>query len=208
MADLAERAEQLQEWIDRLASGDELARDELLAHACERLRHLSRKMLRDFAGVARWEQTDDILQNTLLRLWTSLRQVTPRSVSEFSGLAALQIRRELIDLARHYYGPEGMGAHHATHPDAASSTELPQTGPECSDTTYEASRLAIWTEFHERVGALPEEERQVFDLVWYQGLTQSKAAGFLGVSEPTLKRRWWSARRRLHEALRGQLPGE
>jgi hypothetical protein len=27
------------------------------------------------------------------------------------GLAATCIRRELIDLARHYFGPEGMGTH-------------------------------------------------------------------------------------------------
>jgi RNA polymerase sigma factor (sigma-70 family) len=54
---------------------------------------------------------------------------------------------------------------------------------------------------------LPADEREVFDLVWYQGLTQDKAATLLGISEATLKRRWLSARRRLHQVLKGQLPG-
>ena len=106
--------EQLQVWIDRLQAGDPMARDQLLGHACERLRRLTRKMLKDFARVKRWELTDDVLQNALLRLWAALGQVTPHSARDFYTLAALQIRRELIDLTRQYYGPEGMGAHQAS----------------------------------------------------------------------------------------------
>src|SRR5437764_1134251 len=68
-------------------------------------------------------------------------------------------------------------------------------------------RLAIWSEFHQRVDALPEEEREVFDLLWYQGLTQPNAAAVLGISEATLKRRWLAARQRLHKALKGSFPG-
>src|SRR5690349_10324078 len=106
--------EQLQAWLDRMQAGDPAARSALLEHACERLQRLARKMLKGFAGVQRWEQTDDVLQNALVRLWTSLQHVRPRSVREFYGLATLQIRRELLDLARHYYGPEGLGAQHAS----------------------------------------------------------------------------------------------
>src|SRR5438445_7859908 len=102
--------EQLQVWIDRLQAGDPTARDQLLGHACERLRRLTRKMLKDFSRVKRWELTDDVLQNALLRLWTALGKVIPRDARDFYALAALQIRRELIDLARRYYGPKGMAA--------------------------------------------------------------------------------------------------
>src|SRR5438309_5370437 len=105
---------QFQTWIDRLQAGDLNARDELLGHACERLRRLTRKMLKGFARVKRWELTDDVLQNAMLRLWTALGQVTPRTARDLYTLAALQIRRELIDLARQYYGPRGMGANQAS----------------------------------------------------------------------------------------------
>ena len=49
---------------------------------------------------------------------------------------------------------------------------------------------------------LPEEEREAFDLRWYQGLTQAEAALVLNVSEATVKRRWLAARARLGHFLR------
>ncbi len=71
----------------------------------------------------------------------------------------------------------------------------------------EPSSLAEWSEFHEAVERLPEEEREAFDLLWYQGLSQPEAAELLGVSPRTIKRRWRSARLLLHDALRGAWPG-
>ena len=72
---------------------------------------------------------------------------------------------------------------------------------------YDPGRLAEWTGFHAQVEALPEEEREVFDLLFYQGVPQAEAAAVLGVSERTIKRRWQAARLALHEALGGRLPG-
>jgi len=101
---------QLHVWIDRIQAGDESARDELLRSFCGRLEELARRKLRGFPAVARWEQTDDVLQNALVRLTRALETEKPKSVLGFVGLAATQMRRELIDLARHYRGPEGLGA--------------------------------------------------------------------------------------------------
>jgi RNA polymerase sigma factor (sigma-70 family) len=197
---------QLQGWIVRMKAGDAGARDELLRHACERLRRLARKMLQDFARVKRFEDTDDVLQNALLRLLRALETVTVASVEEFFRLAAAQIRRELIDLSRHYYGPQGAGIKHATQEKGANPEgALPY---EKASTTHEPSRLAAWSEFHEQIEALPEEEREVFDLLWYQGLTRAEAAAVLNVSEPTVKRRWLAARLRLQENLPGERPGD
>jgi RNA polymerase sigma-70 factor (ECF subfamily) len=66
--------------------------------------------------------------------------------------------------------------------------------------------LAWWTEFHEKAAALPPEEREVFGLLWYQGLSQADAAKLLAVSPRTLKRRWHKARILLFEAMGGQWP--
>ncbi len=52
------------------------------------------------------------------------------------------------------------------------------------------------------VGTLPEEERTVVDLLWFEGLTQAEAAIALGVSERTIRRKWYSARYLLFKALR------
>jgi RNA polymerase sigma-70 factor (ECF subfamily) len=207
MSDPPDPASRLQTWIDRIQTGDPAARNELLGYACEQFRGLTRRMLREFAAVKRWEETDDVLQNALVRLWNALAVVTPRSVREYVGLASLQIRRELIDLARHYSGPQGLAANQKSSAGEVNSEGESRGTPTPVDTTYEPGRLAVWSEFHRRVESLPDEEREVFDLLWYQELGQSEAAALLGVSEATLRRRWLSARRRLHDALHGALPG-
>jgi RNA polymerase sigma factor (sigma-70 family) len=195
---------QIQRCIDRLRAGDAAARDELLAHASERLTRLTRKMLRDFPGVHRCEQTDDVLQNAALRLCRALGEVQPPTVADFFRLAAAQIRRELLDLARHYSGAHGLGANR-TGPDRAGKASAARPDP--PDTTRDPDRLAAWTDFHREVEALPAEQREVFDLLFYQGLPQAEAAAVLGVAEITIKRRWRAARMRLIQALGGRLPG-
>jgi RNA polymerase sigma-70 factor (ECF subfamily) len=199
---------EIQRWLDRLQEGDESARQELIACACERLERLTRKMLRGWERVHRWEQTDDVMQNASMRLYRSLSETKPASVVDFFRLAALHIRRELYDLAKHYYGPRGAGAHHATaawkrSPDESDVVDAwePATGGE------DPVQLAAWAEFHAGVEQLPEEEREVFDLLWYQELSQAEVAQLLGVSERTVKRRWAAARLRLHKVLGGTLPG-
>ncbi len=198
-----DRSTIIQGWLDRLRAGDDSAREALLVSACDRLSRLARKMLKGYPGVHRWEQTGDVLQNALVRLDRSLRAITPPTAPDFFRLAAEQIRRELIDLARHYYGPVGLGAHVETDGGA----EMLGESRSPSDTTHDPARLAVWTEFHTRIGGLADEDRALFDLLWYQGLTQAEAAAVLDVSERTVNKRWIAARLRLREALGGQLPG-
>jgi RNA polymerase sigma-70 factor (ECF subfamily) len=190
---------QIQGWIDRLQSGDDSARTELLNCACARMLRLTRKMLRDFPRVKRWEQTDDVLQNASMRLYRTLAEIQPRNATEFFRLAALNIRRELLDLAKHYYGPQGRGALHASIGGDHQALER-------ADTVAEPNRLAAWSEFHRQAELLPDEEREIFDLLWYQGLSQAEVADLLKVSARTVKRRWQSARLQLHDALHGELP--
>lgn len=195
-----DRTSDLQWWIDRLKAGDLAARDKLLECAQERLRKLARKMFRGYPGVERWEELEDVTQQATLKLWHALQEIAPGSVREFAGLAALQIRRVLIDLARHHFGPEGPGRKHAS---PAPGTDPPA---DRADSTNDVKRLAAWTAFHEQMDLLPAPEREVFELHWYQGMTHGDAAEVLGVSVDTIKRRWQSARLLLYQALDGELP--
>jgi RNA polymerase sigma factor (sigma-70 family) len=205
VAELSSHTLRIQSYLDRMRDGDETARGELLQCASERLRKLVRKMLRAYPRVHRWEETDDVLQNAALRLHRSLGEIALATPRDFFRVAALNIRRELRDLARHYFGPLGHGAKHASWgPDDSSAAETEPA--DRGDLSADPSRLAAWEELHEQIGALPEEEREVFDLLWYQGLNQAEAAGVLGVSKRTIKRRWQAARLRLHEALHGEMP--
>jgi len=70
-------------------------------------------MLRNFPNVHRWAETDEVLQNAVMRLMRSLEKIEPASVAVFFGLAAEHLRRELLDLARHFHGPHGLGRRHA-----------------------------------------------------------------------------------------------
>jgi len=188
---------QIQNCLNRIRTGDRSARDELIRTASDRLLLHTRQMLKRYRGVKRWEQTDDVCQNAMIRLCRALEAVVPATPLDFFKLASVQIRRELVDLARHHYGPLGGGANHASAGADAAPT------PRDDD----PARIAQWTEFHTQAGALPDDERDVFDLVWYQQLKQDEVAEVLGVSTRTVKSRWRSARLLLVEKL-GSLPPE
>jgi RNA polymerase sigma factor (sigma-70 family) len=197
----------IQNWIDRLRTGDESARAELLGCASDRLVRMARKMLKGYPGVARWEEGDDIAQNALIRLDRALRAVAPPTARDFFRLAAAEVRRELTDLARHYYGPRGLGTNHDSDAEVAGlSDDGVMRGLLAPDTTNDPGKLAAWGEFHRAVDSLGESERELFDLLWYHGLTQLDAARVLGVTERTVNSRWLVARVRLSESLGGQLP--
>jgi RNA polymerase sigma-70 factor (ECF subfamily) len=190
----------IQALLPRAAAGEAAALDALLRHCSDRFTILTRRMLGDFQRVRRWAQTDDVLQNALVRLVAALRTTRPQAPRDFLALASLQIRRELIDLARHYYGPEGIGANHDSRPPTEASNAGP---PEPADVRHEPASLAQWTELHELIDRLAGDDREVIGLLFYQGLSQAEAAEVLNVSLRTVQRRWHDALCRLHRALNG-----
>ena len=98
---------ELQALLDRAGTDDRAVWDELIDRASGRIMRLTRKMFRSYPGLASWEQTDDVFQNAVLRLHRSLADARPSTVREFFGLAAVQIRRALIDLCRYHFGSTG-----------------------------------------------------------------------------------------------------
>ena len=190
------RTSQLLRWLERMRAGDRAAGDELFRHLGGRLKRLAGKMLRGFPAVRRWEGSGDVLQNASLRLRLALKEVRPGSSAQFFGQAAKEIRRELLDLKRHYCGPEGIGANHHTDGRGAPAREPvdPAPGPD---------ELEEWCEFHAQVERLPAEERAVVDLHFYQGLSKAEAAELLGVDVRTVQRRWNAALQLLHSPRRG-----
>lgn len=192
---MAGHTTQLQNLIDLATKGDDSAWEAALRHVCERLRQQVSRMMRTNRRVRRWAETDDVLQNSLIRLHRSLSEVRPESPRQFYGLATTHMRRELIDLARKHFGAEGLGANHHTDGGIAAENQTNTAEPE----TIEA-----WVKFHERVEALPDQEREVVNLLWYEEMTQPEAAEVLGISLATVKRRWQAARLRLSESLNGE----
>ncbi len=175
----------LNDYLDRWHRGDRAARDELLVAVGARVERLARAMLRRFPNVGRYADTDDVIQEALLRLCRTLEALTPASARDFWGLTAVHVRRALLDLARHFgrreaaglLPPEGSNRHADDAPDPTSSS----------------SDLRRWQAFHEAVERLPDDEREVVQLVYYHGWTHARAAEFLEISTKTVQRRWHQA---------------
>jgi RNA polymerase sigma-70 factor (ECF subfamily) len=198
----------IQRCVDQLRRGDTAVRGELLNYAYERLLRMARKMKRDFDRVGRWEETDDVVQNASVRLFEALQDVQVVDVRHFFRLAAMQIRRELIDMCRHYHGPQGLGANHFTQRRHSSENQSVQ--PQIYDRaelTDDPRRMQDWADFHAIVQELPGREREIVDLLWYHELTQEEAAKLLGISPRQVKRLWRSAKLMLHDRLHGEVPG-
>ena len=187
--------------LAKLTPSDDAAMSALISHVSDRLSELTRTMLRAFPGVKQWEETDDVFQNAVLRLIKSLREVRPESTRQFFGLASLQIRRELLDLMRHYYGALGHGANHGGDLNLGNSKNRPIDG--LADSSLEPASLAEWGELHQQIERLSEPHREVVDLIFYHGLTQQDAAKLLGVNVRTIQRRWHAALLLLHSYLKG-----
>ena len=197
--------EQLDQKVSQLSNGDDSARDELIQLSFDRLRSLTRKMIKSYPAVRRWQETDDVFQQAALRLWQSLSEVKPANSRHFFNLAALQVRRELIDLARSYNSPSGINQNRESVA-GLDENQRPIQSPDASTETHEGSSLATWTEFHQSVDQLDEDEREVFELIWYQGLSQTNVAQLLDTPQRSISRRWQKARRNLYSLLGKQLP--
>jgi RNA polymerase sigma-70 factor (ECF subfamily) len=185
----------LQRCLERMRAGDTAARDELLRGVVHQLERLARKMLRRFPNVHRWAETDDVLQSALMRLLRGLQQLEPpTSMAQFFGLAAQQMRRELLDLARHHCNPRRPDVHHVSEMEEAPDLAAPAPSEDPAD-------IERWCHFHEEVEKLPIEEREVVSLIFYHGRQHNEVAELLQVNERTVRRRWASAMVRLHNIL-------
>src|SRR5438270_3160971 len=160
----------LQGYLDRWQAGDRAAADELLRAAGVRLEKLARRMCRSFPNVRGWAETGDVLQSSLIRLLRTLQSMKPATTRDFFNLAAVHIRRELLDLARHFRGRSWVPLDQpaaAFEKNGRSHAEPASPQPQDFD---------VWARFHEAVDQLPAEEREVVGLVFYHGWTQARIA--------------------------------
>jgi RNA polymerase sigma-70 factor (ECF subfamily) len=138
-------------------------------------------------------QADELLGAVAERLLKALRQIRPRTVRQFFALANQHMRWELNDLARRLDEQSAaVELREGLVPASASS------GSRLSPDGYRMLQA---------IGELPEEEREAFDLVRVQGMTQTEAAQVLGVSAVTVKRRLNRGLRLLTEQLADLRPG-
>jgi len=198
----------LQGQLERALTGDAAARQTLLDLTRGRLmRHARRLLHGPHARLEPMEQTDDVVQQLYLkiiqqqdRFWVNARGEPVRTLAEFFGHTSAWMRDVLCDLRRKAYG-------RSDNRPAVLPLDggLSDTGPrhEPSSRTLDGEKVRRWTEFHEAVARLPDDLRAVFDLLWYQEMSQAEAAALLGIAVPTVKLRWMKARLWVQRALGG-----
>jgi RNA polymerase sigma-70 factor (ECF subfamily) len=190
----------VQRYLDELA-GDSPAESvvrALLDRAVRRLQLLCATLLhRSYPRLTQPPvnlRADELLGAVAERLLKALQAVRPQTVRQFFALANQHMRWELNDLARRLdERPPAVELHEGLVPAPASSG---------SGLTPAGRRMLA------AIGALPEEEREAFDLVRVQGMPQVEAAQVLGVSTATVRRRLSRGLRLLTEQLADLRPGD
>ncbi len=199
--------ERIQRCLVRLAADDPDARGELLEYARRRLEVLADRMFAKYPRLHFREESEDVFQEAMMRLWQSLEEVGPTSVAGFMGLAALQMRRALSDLVRRHFGRQSGSNQPEMRRPGMNGAGMQVLEGVVADSTWGPEEIACWSEFHAAASRLPEPDRTAFDLLYYHELPQEEVAVAMQVSVRQVRRYWQSARLELHRSLEGLLPG-
>jgi RNA polymerase sigma factor (sigma-70 family) len=170
----------------------------LLDRAVRRLHQLCAALLhRSYPRLTRPPlnlQADELLGAVVERLLKALREARPATVRQFFALAGQHMRWELNDMARRL----------DEQPAIVELCDGLVPAPASSDSALTPNGRRML----EAIGNLPEAEREAFDLVRIQGMTQAEAAQVLGVSAMTVNRWLNRGLQLLTETLEDLRPAE
>jgi RNA polymerase sigma factor (TIGR02999 family) len=172
------------------SEGDEHAREEMLPHVYGELRRLAASYL----ARERHEHTlqpTALVHEAYLRL-VNQRQVDWRNRAQFVGLAAVMMRRILVNHERDRAAKKrGAGGQKVSLSDIDPTWNPP-------DVDILALHDAL-----DRLGARDKRKSQIVELKFFGGLTADEIAEVLHVSRATVERDWSFARAWLYDAIAG-----
>src|SRR5215471_575356 len=156
----------IQRYLDAIpgdAAAEPIVR-ELLERAAGRLRLLCATFLhKGYPRLARPPvnlETDDLLGGVVAGLLTALRATRPPTVRRFFALANQHMRWQLNDLARRL-------------DERSAAVALAESGVAGPPASSASSLSPDGRRMLEAIDGLPDDEREVFDLVGVQGLTHA-----------------------------------
>jgi RNA polymerase sigma factor (sigma-70 family) len=167
------------------AEGDEQALGALYDRFGTVAYRLALRILRD-AGLA-----EDAVQEAFLTVWRQAGSFD-RSRGKASTWILTLVHRRAVDLVRRQ-------ARFNALPDQLESIATQAVVAESTDD--DAALREARREVQAALATLSTPEREVLDLAYWGGLTQSEIATALGIPSGTVKSRTFSALRRLREAL-------
>ena len=135
------------------------------------------------------QRAEDAVQETFTAIWRSASSYKPERGAAAPWLYAVA-RNAIIDRARSRTEPP------AEVPETASAEPGPADRAE--------SAFVSWR-VHRALEELPDKEREVVELAYWSGLSQSEVAEYLHIPLGTVKTRTRSALSRLADLLEGEL---
>lgn len=171
------------ELIERIAADDHDAFAELHRRYARAVLGLALRRLGDRG------RAEDAAQETFASVWRSARRYDRKRGAAAAWLYTIA-RNAVVDSLRRSPEPP------ADVPESPSGEPGPEARAEAS--------WAAWR-VHRALQTLPGNEREVIELAYWSGLSQSEVAGFLGVPLGTVKTRTRSALHRLASELEEEL---
>jgi RNA polymerase sigma-70 factor (ECF subfamily) len=169
--------------LDRLKAGDERAYEELVTEYRERVYRVAWRILRDD------ESAEDAAQEAFIKVFRHIGRFEGRS-SLYTWIYRITVNIALNKLKRDRFRqmlPLG---------DLPRRERRPSADP---------ARMAESSEIGERVSeavaALPDKQRTVFTLKFYEGMSHKEIANVVGCSEGTSKANYFHAIRKLRKLL-------
>jgi len=141
---------------------------------------------------------EDVVQDAFLSAWRGRDRYDPARGQVRSWLLRI-VHNSAIDRVRRS----------GVHERRRASAEGIEDRLEAPDRTdEEVAQRAEATEVRGALGTLPEEQRQVIELAYFDGLTHTQIAAKLGQPVGTIKGRMRLGLLKLHTQLSGELAGE
>jgi RNA polymerase sigma-70 factor (ECF subfamily) len=186
VSDLQDRRDR--DLIDRVSGGDHAAFSELYRRYSPSAFGLANRILGDQT------MAEEVLQEVFLSVWRRAGAFDPARGSVRSWLFA-QIHHRSVDVVRR---------EEAERRRSRGTVEPEATEEDVEDVIEESWLSARRENVKSALTSLPPEQRQVIELAYYNGLTQTQVADAMGVPLGTVKSRTLAAMRRLRQALSGQ----
>jgi RNA polymerase sigma-70 factor (ECF subfamily) len=165
--------------VDQARAGDAGARRTLYTQHVDRVFRTVRGMLRSDADA------EDVTQDALLTVLTSLNKYSPRADARFAAwvttIAVNTVRRRF----------------RRRRPELTATGELPETPDEAADPGDDLDRARERRALLIALGELPERERVIVSLRYGGELNASEIAGAVGIEPATIRKILERARTRL-----------
>jgi RNA polymerase sigma-70 factor (ECF subfamily) len=175
--------------VHRIAERDETALGELYDRHASMLLALARRVL------GRLEDAEEVLQEIFLQIWNQAGRYDV-SRSSVSTWMVLITRSRAIDRLRTRQVVD------RTVATVEREKRHDHTSPEGDRSVLTKERRA---RLREELGGLPAEQRQVLELAFYRGMTQSEIANDTGIPLGTVKTRTLLAMKKLRTALGSEI---